>query len=212
MRARSARQVRTEHGPARVHEYGSGTRLLVLGHGAGGGVDARDLQAVAAAVSGAQWTVVLVEQPYRVAGRRAPAPAGRLDDAFTTVVAALRGSAPVLVTGGRSSGARVACRTAAAARADAVVALGFPLRPPSRGTDRGAELLAVQVPVLVVQGERDSFGRPADLPALGGASQVHAVAGADHAFRARRVDGRGSQDCAQEVGAVVRSWLQATLT
>lgn len=212
MVTQSARLLDTEHGPARVHEYGAGPRLLLLGHGAGGGVDAPDLQAVVAAVAGPKWTVALVEQPYRVAGRRAPAPAASLDRAFVAVVAALRGTVSVLVTGGRSSGARVACRTAAAVRADAVVALAFPLRPPGGDRDRSAELLAVQAPVLVVQGERDAFGRPGDLPVLGSASRVHGVEGADHAFRARRADGRSSQECADEVGAAVRDWLQATLT
>ena len=211
---RSALLVDTEHGPARAHVHGSGPRLLVLGHGAGGGVDAPDLQAVTTAVAGDAWRVVVVEQPYRVAGKRAPAPAANLDRAFVTVVQAVRGAASVLVTGGRSSGARVACRTAATVGADAVVALAFPWRPPGREADRGDELAMVRCPLLVVQGERDPFGTPADLPSatLPRGSAVHPVAGADHAFRARRADGRSSADCAEEVGAVVRDWLQSTLT
>lgn len=210
----TALRVDTEHGPARALLVGSGSRLLVLGHGAGGGVDAADLQAVTRAVAGAAWTVALVEQPYRVAGKRAPAPAATLDRAFVTVVAALRDGASVLVTGGRSSGARVACRTAEAVGCDGVVALAFPLRPPGRDADRSLELLAPGCPVLVVQGDRDPFGTAAALPRRGlpRGSAVCAIAGADHSFRARRADGRSSQECAEEVGEVVRAWLQSTLT
>lgn len=141
------------------------TGLLVLGHGAGGGVDAVDLIAARDAAVGLGLAVARVTQPYRVAGRRAPAPAARLDEAFLAAVAALRrrrglGSVP-LVLGGRSSGARVACRTAAACGAAGVVALAFPVHPPGKPEkSRLAELDAVAVPVLVVQGERDPFGMP----------------------------------------------------
>lgn len=209
-----ALRIDTKHGPALAHLHGSGPRLLVLGHGAGGGVAAPDLQAVATAVAGDEWTVVLVEQPYRVAGRRAPAPAGQLDRAFVEVVQALRGAAAVLVTGGRSSGARVACRTSAALGCEAVVALAFPLRPPGRAADRTPELRGLRCPVLVVQGERDPFGSAATIPldGLPVGSAVRAVAGADHAFRARRADGRSAAECAAEAGSHVRDWLQSTLT
>jgi predicted alpha/beta-hydrolase family hydrolase len=182
--------VETPSGPARVHVSparvrvggpAAGGGLLVLGHGAGGGVDTRDLLALRDAATSAGWTVARVEQPYRVAERRAPAPAPQLDAAWTAVVAELRRERHrPLVVGGRSSGARVACRTAAAVGADAVVCLAFPLRPPQRPERcRAAELLAVTVPVLVVQGERDPFGRPGDLPA---GVDVLAVAG-DHSLR-----------------------------
>jgi uncharacterized protein len=104
--------------------------------------------------------VVLVEQPYRVAGRRSPAPARQLDAAWLEVVDALRGELPLLV-GGRSAGARVACRTADAVGAIGVLCLAFPLHPPGRpAQSRLAELDAVRVPTLVVQGERDPFGMP----------------------------------------------------
>jgi predicted alpha/beta-hydrolase family hydrolase len=112
--------------------------------------------------------VARVEQPYRVAGKRAPVPAAWLDEAFTAVVVSLRLAVPAgrLVLGGRSSGARVACRTALAAAADAVLALAFPLHPPSRPErTRAHELAAAGVPVLVIQGERDPFGGPGDFPA-----------------------------------------------
>ena len=165
-----AQVVGTSVGAARVWldlPRGRARGLLVLGHGAGGGVDAPDLLAVTAAALEVGWRVARVEQPYRVAGRRAPDRAPKLDQAWTEVVAAVRGRSRLpLVTGGRSSGARVACRTAASTRADGVVCLAFPLRPPGRAgaPSRAAELLAVTVPVLVVQGERDPFGGPGDLP------------------------------------------------
>ena len=156
----------TPHGPARVHlsKVRGATGGLVLGHGAGGGVGARDLQAAADAASAAGFSVALVEQPYRVAGRRSPAPARQLDVAWSAVVAELR-SGPLrrlpLVTGGRSSGARVACRTAADTGAVGVLCLAFPLHPPGRPeSSRLEELDGVQVPVLVVQGKSDPFGMP----------------------------------------------------
>lgn len=172
----TARLVGTSVGDARVwlaRPSGRSRGLLVLGHGAGGGVEAPDLVAVSDAALGTGWTVARVEQPYRVAGRRVPDRAPKLDQAWTEVVASLRGrSRQPLVTGGRSSGARVACRTAASTGAAGVVCLAFPLRPPGRpgapsraDVSRIGELLAVPVPVLVVQGERDPFGAPADLPA-----------------------------------------------
>lgn len=158
-----ARVLATEprHGPA-------GT--LVLGHGAGGGAASPDLAAVAAAAADAGWRVLRVEQPWRVAGKRvAPAPA-RLDVAWRAVLSHLRDTGRLtgpLVLGGRSAGARVACRTAADEAADAVLALAFPLQPPGRpGRSRADELLAVDVALLAVQGERDPFGTPADLAAV----------------------------------------------
>jgi predicted alpha/beta-hydrolase family hydrolase len=162
--------VATPHGPARAHLHAVSTprAWLVLGHGAGGGVAARDLVAANDAARAVNVGVALVEQPYRVAGRRSPAPARQLDAAWLAIVEALRegvtGGLP-LILGGRSSGARVACRTAEAAGAAGVVCLAFPLQPPPRkdGTvspSRLGELEAVAVPVLVVQGTRDRFGMP----------------------------------------------------
>jgi predicted alpha/beta-hydrolase family hydrolase len=165
----STLELDTPHGPARVHLHHAGRpgAALVLGHGAGGGVDARDLAAVAEAALAHGLAVALVEQPYRVAGRRSPAPAHQLDAAWATVVeqllaGELRGLP--LIAGGRSSGARVACRTAEATGASGVLCLAFPLLPPRAGTaerpSRLAELDAVRVPTLVVQGTRDRFGMP----------------------------------------------------
>ena len=159
----------TPHGHAHVHvhppedaPYGT----LVLGHGAGGGVGAPDLKAAAAVANALGFTVALVEQPYRVAGRKSPAPAPQLDAAWTAVIAQLQLPDGPLVTGGRSSGARVACRTAAATGAAGVLCLAFPLHPPGRpDKSRLPELEAVTVPVLIVQGESDPFGMPPAFPA-----------------------------------------------
>jgi predicted alpha/beta-hydrolase family hydrolase len=161
-------EIATPHGPARAHTHlVDGARAaLVLGHGAGGGITAPDLVASTRAAHAAAVSVVLVEQPYRVAGRRSPAPAAQLDAAWTAVVAGLREGALAglpLVTGGRSSGARVACRTAAATGVAGVLCLAFPVHPPGRPErSRLGELDAVPVPVLVIQGERDPFGMPPD--------------------------------------------------
>jgi uncharacterized protein len=202
----STREVETPAGLARIHLREATTLrgALVLGHGAGGGVGARDLVAVADAAVAAGVGVALVEQPYRVAGRRSPAPAARLDAAFTAVLASLRGrelqGLPV-VTGGRSSGARVACRTAAATGAAGVVCLAFPLQPPTRAgreppPSRLGELDGVAVPVLVVQGAADPFGMP---PA--GPTREVAVVPGDHALRT----GLAS------IAATVVAWLERVL-
>jgi predicted alpha/beta-hydrolase family hydrolase len=142
-----------------------------MGHGAGGGVAAPDLSIAAEVAGDAGVSVALVEQPYRVAGRKAPAPAKQLDPAWIAVIEALRAdglAGPPLICGGRSSGARVACRTASASGADAVVCLAFPVHPPGKADDpaksRLGELDAVEVPVLVVQGESDPFGMPPGRP------------------------------------------------
>jgi predicted alpha/beta-hydrolase family hydrolase len=191
--------IETPHGPARVHVDGvAGARgALVLGHGAGGGVQAGDLGAAAAAARTSGFAVGLVEQPYRVAGRRSPAPARQLDAAWIAAVEHLSGhelrDLP-LVTGGRSSGARVACRTAGATRAQGVLCLAFPLVPPGRpgAPSRIGELEAVTVPTLVIQGESDPFGMP---PRAKGRTVV-TVRG-DHALRS---DPAG-------VRAAVHAWL-----
>jgi uncharacterized protein len=163
--------VETPHGPANVHlRRASPARAwLVLGHGAGGGVAARDLVSASEAAVAEGVTVALVEQPYRVAGRRSPAPAHQLDAAWIAVIrhlTARRLRGLPLIVGGRSSGARVACRTAGSTGAVGVLCLAFPLQPPQRKDapepppDRLPELDAVAVPTLVVQGTRDMFGVP----------------------------------------------------
>ena len=197
-------EVETPHGPARVHLHlADGTHAaLVLGHGAGGGVTAKDLVAATDAALASDVSVALVEQPYRVAGRRSPAPPKQLDAAWIAVIEHLRAnelSGLPLITGGRSMGARVACRTVPETGAVGVLCLAFPLRPPRRSTskpapDRLPELDAVNVPVLIVQGESDPFGIPPEGPQR----TVIRVAG-DHSLR-------------KDLGAVaaaVEAWLPA---
>ncbi|MGN6473921.1 MAG: alpha/beta hydrolase family protein, partial [Mycobacteriales bacterium] len=160
-------EVDTPSGPAQVALTKRGKAgLFVVGHGAGGSIDAVDIVAVSTALADNGWTVARVVQPYRVKGRRAPEAPPRLDAAWMAVLDALRKErSGRLVVAGRSSGARVAVRTAQAVGADAVVALAFPLHPPGRPEkSRADELVALTVPVLVVQGERDAFGTAAELP------------------------------------------------
>jgi predicted alpha/beta-hydrolase family hydrolase len=185
--------IETPVGPAGVDwQAPRGARgLLTLGHGAGGGVDARDIVAAAKAAVAAGFAVARVTQPYRMAGRKAPAPAPQLDAALTAVVTelvrkhrSLRGKP--LILGGRSSGARVACRTAAAVGASGVLALAFPLHPPGRPeSTRAAELLGVTVPVFIVQGDRDSFGTPPEFAALKPPKtiEIHVAPAADHGLK-----------------------------
>ncbi len=169
--------------------------LLVLGHGAGGGVDAVDLTAVRDAARTARVALARVTQPYRVLGRRAPAPAGHLDDAFDEVVRELRravGELPLIV-GGRSSGARVACRTAVRTGAVGVLALAFPLHPPGRPEKSRLSELPTDLPTLVVNGDRDPFG----VPTPTGPVRVVVRPGERHALN---VDPAGT-------AAVVLDWL-----
>jgi predicted alpha/beta-hydrolase family hydrolase len=172
-------EIDTPHGLARAHLHAARNPVgaLVLGHGAGGGVTARDLVTATDVAGEAGLSVALVEQPYRVAGRRSQAPAHQLDAAWTEVVKRLREGEfyglPVIV-GGRSAGARVACRTATGTDAIAVLCLAFPEHPPGRPENsHQAELDAVPVPVLVVQGASDPFG----MPAASSTHQVVAVPG-----------------------------------
>jgi len=200
-------EIETPHGPARAHHHGveSPRAALVLGHGAGGGVGSRDLVAVTEVATSEGITTVLVEQPYRVAGRRSPAPARQLDASWLAVVEHLAAGelhGLRLVVGGRSLGARVACRTAAMVGAHAVLCLAFPLVPPRRASgkppaSRLPELDEVAVPVLVVQGERDPFGMP---PA--GPSRTVARVPGDHSLRTDL----------DAVAAAVRPWLRAVVS
>jgi predicted alpha/beta-hydrolase family hydrolase len=195
-------EIDTPHGPARAHldRVDEPRGALVLGHGAGGGVGARDLATAAEVARSEALSVALVEQPYRVAGRRSPAPARQLDAAWTAVVDRLREhelKALPLVVGGRSLGARVACRTAESVGALGVLCLAFPLQPPRRAArepapSRLAELEAVRVPVLVVQGDRDQFGIPPEA-ALRTVVQVRG----DHSLKSDL----------ERVANAVRAWL-----
>jgi predicted alpha/beta-hydrolase family hydrolase len=183
-------EIDTPSGLARAHVTDGGTRgTLVLGHGAGGGIESADLVEVTTGAAAAGWRVVRVEQPWRVAGKRIAAAPPKLDEAWTAVLDRLRTDDVLtgpLVLGGRSAGARVACRTARSERATGVLALAFPLHPPGKPEkSRAAELTAVAVPICVVQGETDAMGRPEAVAAvLSGRANasVYAVAG-DHALK-----------------------------
>jgi uncharacterized protein len=194
-------EIETLRGPARAHLHPTEAprAALVLGHGAGGGVEAPDLVAAREAALAEGISVALVEQPYRVAGRRSPPGPAQLDAAWIAVVEDLRADELCelpLIVGGRSLGARVACRTVEATVAVAVLCLAFPLQPPGRAgkppQSRLPELDAVKLPTLVVQGERDPFG----MPPPGPSRKVVTVPG-DHGLKA---------DLAA-VAAAVRAWL-----
>jgi uncharacterized protein len=191
-------EVDTPHGQANVHLHRADEprAALVLGHGASGGVTSRDLVTATEVALSEGLSVALVEQPYRVAGRRSPAPARQLDAAWTAVVERLRErelKGLPLVVGGRSIGARVACRTATETGAVAVLCLAFPLQPPRRSSSsRLHELDEVTVPTLVVQGARDPFG----IPPAGPSRTVVQVPG-DHSLRTDL----------EAVAAAVREWL-----
>lgn len=193
-------EIETPRGTARVlMQQALGERAwLVLGHGAGGSVSAPDLQIATRVALEEDISVALVEQPYLVAGRRSAPPPHHLDEAWLAVVDALALERP-LIAGGRSSGARVACRTAEQTGAVAVLCLAFPLQPPARSSgtpsaNRLDELDAVKVPVLVVQGETDPFG----MPPPGPRRQVARVPG-DHGLK-------------KDPGAIsdaVQTWIRA---
>ncbi|MFI8351010.1 alpha/beta family hydrolase [Streptomyces sp. NPDC085596] len=175
--------VETEAGTARVtwHPADQPRLVLAVSHGAGGGIEARDLQALAAALPAHGVSVALVEQPWRVAGRKvAPAPK-TLDTGWRGLWPALTRPGLPVISGGRSAGARVACRTATELGARAVLALSFPLHQPGKPEkSRADELLGAGVPTLVVQGGNDPFGRPGEFPE-GGFELVEVPFG-DHSF------------------------------
>jgi uncharacterized protein len=188
---RSVKEIHTPVGMARAHLWrpSGPCGAVVLGHGAGGSSWSVDLQALTG-LSAHGWLVVLVEQPWRVAGRKVATPPAQLDVAWLAVMAALtsgRSALPrPLVVGGRSAGARVACRTAAAVHADAVLAISFPLHPPGKpGRSRALEALLVTgagTPLAVIQGEGDPFGTPEEVrAALGSGAEVLAARGT-HSF------------------------------
>ena len=201
----TAVEINTPHGLARanVRPTPDPRAALVLGHGAGGGIEAPDLVTAADAAETEGLAVALVEQPYRVAGRRSPAAAPQLDAAWMAVLECLRADELAglpLIVGGRSLGARVACRTAEATGAVAVLCLAFPLEPPRRAgkppKSRLPELDAVTVPTLVVQGERDRFG----MPPSSATRKVVKVRG-DH----------GLKSDLDAVASAVRTWLTSVV-
>ncbi|MDH6141687.1 putative alpha/beta-hydrolase family hydrolase [Kitasatospora sp. GP30] len=203
--------VATDAGDAAItwHRAAGRARLVLgLGHGAGGGIEAPDLVALAAALPARGVTVALVEQPWRVAGRKvAPAPK-TLDTGWLPVARRLAAEGLPLVVGGRSAGARVACRTGAGSGAAAVLALAFPLHPPGKPEkSRAEELLGTGLPTLVVQGEKDTFGTPAEFPELPAGHRLAGVPFAGHGFA---VPKKASLSQPEALALVVRSvadWL-----
>ena len=198
-------EIGTGEGPARAEverpAVGNPVFLCVLTHGAGADPGSPDLLAVAGVALGLGGVVALVTQPYRVKGWRAPGSADRQDAAWVEVIAALRAAAGAdlpLVQGGRSNGARVACRTAGAVGALGVIALAFPLHPPGRpDRSRAAELAAAGTDVLVVNGDRDPFG----IPEASGKTRVVVLAGESHPLSRRP----------GEAGRAVGAWLRVLL-
>lgn len=200
--------VSTPAGDARITWHrgaGSARLVLALGHGAGGGIQARDLKALAGNLPAEGVTVALVEQPWRVAGKKlAPAPK-TLDAAWTALWPALEKPGLPVVAGGRSAGARVACRTARRLGAVAVLALSFPLHPPGRPEkSRADELTGAGVPTLVVQGGRDPFGRPAEFPP---GTEILEVPHGDHGFATPKAAGPTQEEALALITGTVTEWL-----
>lgn len=201
------RAVGTPHGEGRLHTRRARRPLatLLLSHGAGGGVDAPDLLALAGALPAQGFTVVLFEQPWRVAGRRIATPPATLDAALRSAADVMRVRTP-LVVGGRSAGARSAARTARALGARGCLALSFPLHPPGRPErSRAQELAGVRLPTLVVQGSRDAMGRPEEFPEGLPGVDLAIVPGADHGMS---VPARGDVTQEEALGIVVESVLE----
>jgi uncharacterized protein len=200
----TTRTIPTPHGDARleVHRAAEPMATLLLTHGAGGGIDAPDLQAIAADLPRFGVTVELLEMPWRVAGKKlAPRPAV-LDECLMAVAGALRPRTPRVV-GGRSAGARAAARCAQALGAEGCLALAFPLHPPGKPErSRVAELEGAGVATLVIQGERDPFGRPEEFPSD---VDLTVVPSADHSFR---VPKRGEITAEDALGIVVEATLE----
>ncbi|MFI1834814.1 alpha/beta hydrolase family protein [Streptomyces olivaceoviridis] len=204
----TSQTVATEAGDARItwHPAQEARLVLAVSHGAGGGIEARDLRALAATLPADGVTVALVEQPWRVAGKKvAPAPK-TLDTGWRGVWPALTGPGLPVISGGRSAGARVACRTAAELGAHAVLALGFPLHPPGKPEkSRADELLGAGVPTLVVQGGNDPFGKPAEFPE--GDFQLIEVPYGDHGFAVPKRAELTQERALEIITGAVREWI-----
>ncbi|QNN51932.1 alpha/beta family hydrolase [Nocardioides mesophilus] len=198
--------VPTPHGDARLlrDRARSPIATLLLGHGAGGGTESRDLVALAEALPAQGISVVRLEQPWRVAGRKlAPRPEV-LDQCLVAAARQLRARTP-LVSGGRSAGARSAARTAPEIGAAAYLALAFPLHPPGRPErSRVDELEAVRLPTLVIQGERDPFGRPEEFPAD---VDLTVVPGADHGFAVAKRGPVGQEEALAIIVEATLEWI-----
>ncbi|MEU9046618.1 MULTISPECIES: alpha/beta family hydrolase [unclassified Kitasatospora] len=204
--------VPTEAGEARItyHRAAAPKAVLALGHGAGGGIGARDLVALAGKLPERGITVALVEQPWRVAGKKlGPAPK-TLDLGWRPVAERLAGQGLPLVVGGRSAGARVACRTGVATGAVGVVALAFPLHPPGRPEkSRAEELLESGLPTLVVQSVADPFGGPEEFPELSAGHELVAVPYGSHGFEVPKRAPVGQDEVLDLICAAVGDWVLA---
>ncbi|MGW1023044.1 alpha/beta hydrolase family protein [Streptomyces sp. NPDC002577] len=201
--------VETDAGVARISWFPAAVKarvVVALGHGAGGGIEARDLRALAGVLPAHGVTVALVEQPWRVAGKKvAPAPK-TLDVGWRGVWPALEKPGLPVVSGGRSAGARVACRTASELGAHAVLALSFPLHPPGKPEkSRAGELLGAGVPTLVVQGGNDPFGKPEEFPE--GDYRLVEVAYGDHGFAVPKRGEIGQEEALEIITGGVVEWL-----
>ncbi|MFI6285353.1 alpha/beta family hydrolase [Streptomyces sp. NPDC051018] len=205
----NSEDVETEAGDARVtwYEADDAWLVLALSHGAGGGIGARDLKGIAEVLPGEGVTVALVEQPWRVAGKKiAPAPKA-LDTGWRGIWPVVAGHGLPVVAGGRSAGARVACRTALELGAAGVLALSFPLHPPGKPErSRAAELLGSGVPTLVVQGGSDPFGKPGEFPK--GTYGIVEVPDANHGFAVPKRSGRTEAGTVAVITDAVRVWVR----
>ncbi|MER5883582.1 alpha/beta family hydrolase [Streptomyces sp. NPDC001941] len=210
--ARVSEIVDTPHGDARITFFpASEPRLLLAAsHGAGGGIEARDLQALARALPPLGVSVALVEQPWRVAGKKVASPPKTLDAAWRALWPALLAPGLPVVAGGRSAGARVACRTGAALGAVGVLALSFPLHPPGKPEkSRADELLGAGLPTLVVQGGNDPFGKPAEFPE--GAYRLVEVPYGDHGFAVPKRAELSQEEALDVLTEGVGGWISGLL-
>lgn len=201
------RTVDTPHGPGRLitHQASHPVASLLLSHGAGNGVETADLQALAQRLPRQGVSVVLFEQPWKVAGRKVATPPTTLDDGLTAAASAMRMRVP-LVVGGRSAGARSAARCARALGASGCLAVSFPLHPPGRPEkSRVDELLGARLPTLVVQGERDAMGRPEEFPP---GTDLAVVPGADHGMKVAKTAGVTQEEA---LGILVEAVLEWTV-
>ncbi|MFJ6899336.1 alpha/beta family hydrolase [Streptomyces hokutonensis] len=201
--------IETDAGTARItwHRAKQARLVLTVSHGAGGGIEARDLQALATVLPGHGVSVALVEQPWRVAGKKvAPAPK-TLDVGWRGIWPAVAKPGLPVVSGGRSAGARVACRTATELGAAAVLALSFPLHPPGKPEkSRAGELLGAGVPTLVVQGGNDPFGKPAEFPE--GDFELAEVPYGDHGFAVPKRAEIGQEQALEIITGRVVEWTR----
>ncbi|MGW1782233.1 alpha/beta hydrolase family protein [Streptomyces sp. NPDC002143] len=200
--------VPTDAGDARVtwHQAEQARLVLAVSHGAGGGIEARDLRALAAVLPGHGVSVALVEQPWRVAGKKVATAPKTLDVGWRGIWPAVAAPGVPVISGGRSAGARVACRTAVELGAHAVLALSFPLHPPGRPEkSRADELLGAGVPTLVVQGANDPFGRPDEFPE--GAYELLEVPYGDHGLAVPKRAATTQEEALEAVTAGVVRWI-----